>query len=376
MMQKIAAGTIYPVTSSPVQNGVLILDDQHKVLDIVSREEVSGDVQYFEGAICPGFINAHCHLELSHLEGAVPEGTGIVDFVLNLQKIRHFPEEEMLEAAIKADQDMYEKGIVAVGDISNGSSSFPVKERSNIYYHTFIELIGFNPAFAPTIIEKGRELQALAGALKSSLTAHAPYSVSEALFRALASEEEILSVHNQESMAENHFFLDKSGNFNRLYETFGLDISFYHPSGKTSLQTYIDYLNPAAKHLFVHNTFTSEPELAMIRERIPQAWWCLCPQANLYIERSLPPVAEMLRQQCQITLGTDSLASNHTLDILSEIRTIQTHFPEISFEEILRWATINGARFLGIEHQFGSLEKGKKPGIVQILPEGKARRIA
>ncbi|RYZ46146.1 MAG: hypothetical protein EOO14_24930 [Chitinophagaceae bacterium] len=104
----------------------------------------------------------------------------------------------------------------------------------------------------------------------------------------------------------------------------------------------------------------------------PQTFFCLCVNANQYIEASLPPV-EMLRQQgCNLVLGSDSLASNWSLNILDEIQTIRQSFPGIPLEEILTWATSNGAKALGMESLLGSFEKGKRPGVVLLADEGLA----
>lgn len=147
-----------------------------------------------------------------------------------------------------------------------------------------------------------------------------------------------------------------------MYKFLGLDIDFYKPSGKTSLQTFLPLLSDQQKMLLVHNTFTSSADVEFAEAYNPNLYWCLCPNANLYIENRLPDV-EMLRNSgAKITLGTDSLASNNWLSIFAEMQTLQINFG-IDFEELLKWATINGAEFLGVQERYGSLEVGKRPGI-------------
>jgi imidazolonepropionase-like amidohydrolase len=83
----------------------------------------------------------------------------------------------------------------------------------------------------------------------------------------------------------------------------------------------------------------------------------------------LPPLDLFRKNYCNIVLGTDSLASNWSLSILDEMKTIEKKFPQITLEEMLQWATSNGAKALGIDVQLGSFEKGKKPGVVLISEE-------
>jgi cytosine/adenosine deaminase-related metal-dependent hydrolase len=120
----------------------------------------------------------------------------------------------------------------------------------------------------------------------------------------------------------------------------------------------------------VHNTFTREADILFAEASPHRVFWCLCPNANAYIENCMPPVDLLLKHRAKIVLGTDSLASNHQLSILEEIKTLQVHFPDLLLEEILSWATSNGAGALDCQDQFGSFEAGKYPGIVNIFPAG------
>jgi len=97
-----------------------------------------------------------------------------------------------------------------------------------------------------------------------------------------------------------------------------------------------------------------------------KTYFCLCVNANKYIENALPPIEMFRKNKCAIVLGTDSLASNWSLNILDEINTIRKSFPLIPLEETLQWATMNGARALNIDDQFGGFERGKRPGVVLI----------
>jgi cytosine/adenosine deaminase-related metal-dependent hydrolase len=201
--------------------------------------------------------------------------------------------------------------------------------------------------------------------LAASVVPHAPYSVSPQLFalinEAAEKEDALISIHNQETTNENDFFQDKSGGFLALYKFLGLDIDFFKPTGKTSLQSWLPFIKKQ-KTLLVHNTVSSKADIIFAKQSHQDLYWCLCPQANLYIENSLPDIDLLIDEEVKITLGTDSLASNKQLNILSEMKTLQQH-KNVSFEKLLQWATINGAEFLGLTSLFGSIEVGKRPGL-------------
>jgi cytosine/adenosine deaminase-related metal-dependent hydrolase len=138
----------------------------------------------------------------------------------------------------------------------------------------------------------------------------------------------LLSIHNQETSFEDELFIQNSGDFLRMYEMMKLDCSFYQPSGKSSLQTYFNKLSNASKVLLVHNTFTSKADVEYV-QRQPNdnnVFFCLCVNANKYIEDAFPPIQMLIESGCNIVLGTDSLASNWSLSILDEMKTIQHNY--------------------------------------------------
>ena len=150
---------------------------------------------------------------------------------------------------------------------------------------------------------------------------------------------------------------------------------YFYDLSKTSfgtglLGTFLPYFTKGQSLLLVHNVTTSEDDIEFIKLQTEnaklQTSFCLCPNANLYITRQLPNVQMLVDKRCNIVLGTDSLASNHQLSILEEMKTLQQHFPQLKLADVLQWATINGARALQMDDTLGSFEKGKQPGIVLI----------
>ncbi len=362
-------------TGTEMLNGssVLITDATGKVEDIIDIQDAGGDIQQLDGVLSPGFINCHCHLELSHMKGLIPEQTGLVDFVFKVVTERHFAEEEILDAIARAEDDMIANGIVAVGDICNNLLTLPQKQERRLAYYSFIETSGWLPAVAETrfnrsfeFYEAFQKLQTTDHRPQTSLSPHAPYSVSDRLWSLMQPffPGKTVTIHNQETDFEDALFRSGEGDFSRMYEMMKLDTSFFQPTGKSSLQSYLSKLSGAAQVILVHNTFTKEADIVFAESELSNLNWCLCINANQYIERALPPVDLLRKNGCSIVIGTDSLASNHSLSILDELKTIRQHFPSLSFAELLQWATINGANALQVNDQLGTFEKGKTPGVI------------
>lgn len=342
-------------------------------------QDAGGDIESFDGILSPGFINAHCHLELSHLKSRIPQKTGLVEFVFKVMTERHFAEPEILAAITSAEEEMLQNGIVAVGDICNNALTIPQKNTQRLHYHNFIEVSGFVPAFAQerfdkavTVLEQF-QLQANKNLQKASISPHAPYSVSPDLFELInnATANQLVSIHNQETIAEEDFIKNKTGDFLKLYEKLGIDISFFEPTGKSSLQSWLGSLNKNQSAILVHNVTTTAADLEFMQQytgndRLSSLYFCLCPNANLYITNTLPNINLLVEETGNIVLGTDSLASNQQLNIWEEIKTLQHHFPQLQLKTMLQWATINGAKALQMEHKLGSFENGKQPGLILI----------
>ena len=380
LYQKFTADLIFTGHEMLTGESVLLTDETGIIIDIVDKAAAGDNIQVFEGMLSPGFINCHCHLELSHLYGHIPEQTGLVDFILKIVNERYFDEAKILAAIDNAENQMLQNGIVAVGDICNNSLTLAQKRAGRLHYHNFIEASGFSPVVAATRFERALLFFDMFKTVStSSVVPHAPYSVSPELFSLInmLPGNELLTIHNQETIAENDFFENKSGDFLRLYKEMGIDTSFFEPLGKTSLQTWLPFFNKKQSIILVHNVTTSAADISFIKQQTAnlhtakegskqQIFICLCPNANLYITNTLPNVNLFVENNCSIVLGTDSLASNHQLNILEEIKTLQKHFPQLPIFSLMQWATINGAKALRMTDKLGSFDKGKKPGVILI----------
>lgn len=374
MYRKFKADKIFTGFEILPGNHVLITDDTGVIMDITDAGNACDDIETFSGLLSPGFINCHCHLELSHMKGLVPQHTGLVDFVFKIVTERHFENTEILAAIEAGENEMLQSGIVAVGDICNNDLTIQQKIKRNLYYHNFLETSGFPPAIAQIRFERSLNFYNAYSAVlpANSIVPHAPYSVSPELFYTINGfpGNKILTIHNQEIPDENKLFEERKGDFLRMYEKMGIDISFFKASGRSSLQTWLPYFTKGQPIILVHNVATSEADIEFSKLQTSnfelQTYFCMCPNANLYISNKLPAVNLFIDNGCNIVLGTDSLASNDKLSIMEEIKTLMKNFPALTLETVLQWATINGANALGIGNDFGSFEKGKRPGVVLI----------
>lgn len=371
-MRRLAANYIFPVTSSPLKNGIVEIDEQGKIIDIIDTKgklSESRNLEYYNGIIVPGFINTHCHLELSDLKNVFKEKAGLPSFIQQMIEYRKKSRTGFtLQAIEEADQLMHQSGIVAVGDIVNTNTTIETKQKSNIYYHSFVEVSGlgsdYNQRFTEALKLADDYTQQ---GLPSSIVPHAPYSVSDELFRLIQHEainrNTIISIHNQESSDENDMFLYGSGKLIEMLKKAEINLSNWQKSGKSSLQSVLSFLPPDNSILFVHNVYTTTQEIQQINKMLPKSFFVFCPLSNWFIENKLPDIPLFLELSDRITLGTDSLASNKTLSVLDEMKLLAKHYPGIAFQELLQWASLNGAKALKIDHRYGSLEKGKTPGI-------------
>lgn len=343
---------------------ILSFDPSGRLVDLERADRIDSraGVEFFSGLLIPGMVNAHCHLELSWLRGRIPRGCGLAGFADAMVSVRaqgKAAEAERVEAAAYRDAVMYREGIVAVADICNGSTTFPVKRRSKIHYHNFIELFGLRVTDT-TPVRSVADAAAQSGQA-FSVTPHAVYSLQDAPFRVAAEEGDPLSIHFLESMAETELFAGKGLLWERNLRE-GVSVDFLHygsPAGRIT-----GSICGRKNVLLVHNTFARQGDVERIERHFASAGgtvtWVLCPRSNDYIESAVPPAGMLAEMGVRVAIGTDSLASNDSLSLVEELKKLSA----VPLETRLLWATINGALALGIDSWAGSFEAGKSPGAV------------
>ena len=362
---------------------VIITDESGKIVDIVPVTESGDDVQTFSGILSPGLINCHCHLELSHLKNIIPPHTGLIEFLCSVVTKRGFEPDVIQQEIRKAEKEMYDNGIVAVGDIGNTADTAEVKSKSKIRWQNFVEVLGFTDEkseeninhYKQVVKTLEKKLQTSNLKHRTSLVPHAPYSISPKTFKRIneLTKDQVISIHNQEHPAEDVLYKTGGGDYLKLFKIFGIDKSPFPVTGLSSIRSVLPHFNNGQTILLIHNTFMPEEDVVFSKEYAEanglKLFWCLCINANLYIENKTPPIEMLLRNNCPIVLGTDSYSSNWQLSIAKEIRAIKDHFPSLSLETILQWATRNGAKAFQWDDELGSFDKGKRPGIVLIENE-------
>ncbi len=358
-------------------NYVLITDEEGEVQDIVPEADAGDDIQKFRGILSPGFVNAHCHLELSHLKNVIPPHTGLVEFLCSVVTKRDFDTLTIQQEIVKAEKEMYDNGIVAVGDIGNTADTAKTKLKSKISWQNFVEVLSFTDEKAEENISHFEqvadsletELQSSKSKHRTSLVPHAPYSISPRTFQRIneITKNQIISIHNQEHPAEDELYKTGGGDYLRLFKIFGVNQSPFPVTGKSSIRSCLPYFNNGQTIFLIHNTYMPEEDIVWANDYANENGlkliYCFCPNANLYIENKLPPVELFMKHNCFLVLGTDSYSSNWQLSIAKEIEAIHIHYPDIPLQTILQWATSNGARALQWDNQLGSFERGKKPGV-------------
>jgi len=368
---------------------VLITDNSGKVEDVVSPIDAGDEIQDLNGILTPGLINCHCHLELSHLKNAIPPHTGLIEFLCSVVTKRGFAPEVIQQEIVKAEKEMYNNGIVAVGDIGNTADTAEVKSKSKIRWQNFVEVLGFTDEkakenighysnVANTLQEKLRTSNLKH---RTSLVPHAPYSISPKTFKLIneLTKDQVISIHNQEHPAEDVLYQTGGGDYLKLFKIFGIDRSPFPVTGLSSIRSVLPHFNNGQTIFLIHNTFMPEEDVLFAKEYASENGltliWCLCVNANLYIENKVPPIEMLMKNDCPLVLGTDSYSSNWQLSIAKEIQSVIRATASScgtdaapALEQVLQWATINGAKALKWDDELGSFEKGKKPGITLIDP--------
>jgi len=371
--RRVAASFVYTLDSdAPIRNGFVEYDAEDG--RILAVGECGPDEEVRQGAVVPGFVNSHCHIELSHLHGKFRKGTGMAGFIDQINALRDWAGADVKARLTQEWMDkMWKDGVSAMSDISNDDSSFKVKSSHKIYTRTFLEVFGSEPEMCDGVMSDVTKLKETADAegIDAAPTPHSCYTMSPQLLSASAAaglESGYLSYHSQESQEEEDLLISGSGAMYENRKRSGM--STPPVTGESSLKYFIDRLAaakpaPYDEHiLLVHNVCLKQDDIDAAKRVMNNVYWAVCPLSNIFIHNALPPIPLMRENGLAITVGTDSLSSNDDLDMVKELVCIKQNFAEVPMNEILVWACLNGARFLSKEDTLGSIAPGKTPGIV------------
>lgn len=352
-MRRIASH--YALINGELRRGIVVeVDDLGTITSITQHDNIDAlhSVEFYPGVLMPGMVNAHCHLELSYLRGAIAEGTGFAGFAREIGRVRGaYTNEERLHAASVADSEMWNEGVEAVVDIANDELVMPIKERSKIDYLTLFEAFGLMLQTPDVQLSMARRSN------RAGVTPHSTYSLQDAPFRAIVNEgSHPLSIHLLESEDESALY-EHRGSLWEWYARMGWECDFLHYGSPA--ERVARSLTQRRPLILVHGCMATARDIELLRA--PSPTWVLCPESNRYISGIRPPVQLFRRMGVNIALGTDSLASARRLSMVDNMRLLGDDMP---LAELLTCATLNGARAMGIDATKGSIEVGKRPGLV------------
>ena len=319
------------------------------------RLDSMAGVEFYAGILIPSMVNAHCHLELSYLHGAIEPRGGFAAFAAGMARTRDlFTAEQRLEAVRRTDEKMWSEGVGAVGDIANDTSAFTVKESSPIRYRTFAEVFGLRTASIEA-------LTPLVQHPETSLTPHSTYSLQDEIFKRICTQGEApLSIHFMESAAEQDLY-DGSGTLHDWYRSQGWECDFLHYGSPA--ERIVASVPANRSVILVHNCCVTQRDIDTIMSHFTApVYWAVCLGSNDYISGLKPDIELLRRNNLNICIGTDSLASNGSLSMIDELKRLK----EYPLHETLSWATANGADALGYGDSLGRLEVGRKGGLAVI----------
>jgi cytosine/adenosine deaminase-related metal-dependent hydrolase len=373
----VRARWILPIDQPPLKDGWIQFDADR--IQAVGRGRPPGPPEdRGEAAILPGLVNAHTHLELSWMAGRVPPAASMIEWIRGLLRGRASGppggESEAIHAAEGALLDARAAGTVLVGDISNSLISPGLLASNELAGTVFHELLGFSARDPQGAVRRawGR-LDGLEhhDGVRLSVVAHAPYSVSPALFSAIArsQRESPLSVHLAESAEEMEFLQSGRGPFRDLLQELNSWDSSWTPPRQdpVSYLETLGYLTPGC--LVVHGVHLTTTALERLRE--DEAVIVTCPRSNEWVGAGMPPVSHFYASGVPVAIGTDSLASVGSLNLFDELAALRRIAPEVSAASLLESATRIGAKALGYGERYGRLAPGTRPALLEVrVPAG------
>ena len=380
---------VCPVVEPPIKNGcVLVVDDRIAAVEVFSESldlpPSCRTVDLGNAAIVPGLVNAHTHLEFSHLKQPLGQpGIKFTDWVRLIVGQRTDANQDDPQAKhqsiVAGIQESFQAGVWAVGDIATDpvdeNAYLADQHRTPVNTTVFLEQLG----------RKQESLQQQSSQmdvhlLKNDLvpdsfacgaSPHATYSVAWGLLdqicAAAKQHQSPIAMHVAETMAERQLCDSLTGDFVDLLQDFKVwDPASFVP--RRSIKAFLGRLSRAPRSLIVHGNYLNSSELDLV-QRNKNMSIVFCPRTHQFFQHTPYPLQEMLRRQINVAIGTDSRASSPDLNLFADLQLVAKEFPELSAMEVLKLGTVNGALALGMESRFGSLSVGKHAAISCVVNE-------
>lgn len=369
------AAWVLTIVGPPIRQGWVTVDATGRVRGVGADAPVdpAPRVDLGSAAVLPGLSNTHTHLELSGLRGRVAPAASMPEWVQELILTRRAPDAAPPDAIEAAVAEARACGTALVGDVGNTLASLEPLGRSGIAGVVFKELLGFDvsPVAAAAMVREEAVEAARLGSprLRVALAAHAPYSVSPGLLRELGAAMRRggagpYGVHLAESADEVEFLASGTGRWRTLLDALGV----WSPEWQVPACRPVEYLDRLGflgpGLLAAHGVQLTPAEL----ERLAHADVTLvaCPRSNAWTGAGEPPVRSFYESGVRIAIGTDSLASCPDLNVFGELLAMRRLAPEVPASRLLHSATLEGARALGFEQEFGSIEPGKQAALLAV----------
>ena len=368
---------VLPVSAPPIQDGIVEIEG-NQIKRIGSRTDRTGSssdldvIDLGDTLLLPGLVNAHCHLEFSSLQGILepsqnPATTSFTHWVKELAaECAGLTTADQEEGYQKGIQELFQGGTTTLANHVTVAGGEALARQTNLLpfrTHHFLEVMGASPiraqeslAAAQMVQQKLAETQATA-----TITPHSLYSVHlETLQEILGVGAPLRSIHLLESAEEDQFFRQQTGPLANYVVERGGEVSLPF----SSPIKWLAALGALKNLLVVHGNYLQSGEIALLRQAGGSV--IHCPGSHRFFRHRPFPLIELKTQGVNVGIGTDSLASNEHLSMLRELTLLKESFPELSSEEIVRMATLGGAKGLGMETQIGSLAPGKMADLIGI----------
>jgi cytosine/adenosine deaminase-related metal-dependent hydrolase len=377
----LTASWVVPVAGPPLRDGRVAIDDG-RIVWVGSAGDGGVPDGALEnlgpGVLLPGLVNAHCHIELSWLQGRIALPKAFVPWVAELVAARAAQGAEaialMRAAAERAIRQLELNGTAAVGDVSNALGHLDLLAGSSLQSVVFFELLGWDPARAPAILEAadarlGTVRRQPAANVEVRLAAHAPHSVSPPLFEGLRARGGPAALHLAESPAETRFLAGEDGEWSAFLRERVGEVSFTAPRlSPVRYASELGLLRPTL--VAAHCVQVDATDIGVLAQT--GAHVAVCPRSNRSLGVGVPPVPAMLEAGVHVCLGTDSLASSPSLELIDDAVALHREFPSIEPAAIVRMATLGGAEALGLSN-LGAIAPGKRAVLAFAPSERPAR---
>ncbi len=367
-IQSYRARWIIPVAGPPVANGVLVVHGERIVG--IHRTPRPDTIDLGDVAVLPGLVNCHTHLEFSRLNQPLEPMSPFTDWIRSVVGYRREMSDDVSKAIREGSQESLQGGVTLLGEIATTGWNW-VDYRSGPDCVVFQELLGTTESRVAQMSESAKtHLSApQTEQLSSGLSPHAPYSVAPELFRAaleLAKTFDCpVAMHLAETEAERELLVKGTGEFREMLQEFGV----WRPElfGGKTWGEFLEPLSELAHPLVIHGNYLSDSELRFLAQH-PHMTLVYCPRTHAAFGHPPHPWRTLLNLEGSVALGTDSRASNPDLRLWAELQFLAANFPEVSHLELIRLATLSGARALGKSRDQGTLAAGKLANLVVIGP--------